>query len=59
MCDTEILITAVGEHPCLWDTNHTDYRNREIKDIAWDEVCSEVYLNWADTEVDEKRRKCK
>lgn len=59
MCDTELLIKAIRKHPCLWDVGLKDYHNREIKDLAWEEVCTEVYEGrWEIASQDEKSRKC-
>lgn len=59
MCDNGELIMAIENHPCLWDTGHKDYHSREVKDIAWEEVCSQVYEQWESFSEEEKTRKCK
>ncbi|XP_026324281.1 uncharacterized protein LOC113233371 [Hyposmocoma kahamanoa] len=37
---------SVEQYPCIWDINHADYRNRDIKDLAWEQICKEVYDDW-------------
>lgn len=59
MCDTGVLIMAVEKQPCLWDGNHKDYHNREIKELAWEVVCNEVYEDWDSMDERDKARKCK
>jgi len=33
--EIEMLITLYEERPCLWDTGHKDYMNRDSKDVAF------------------------
>lgn len=42
--DTELLITAIEQKPCIWDTSSEDYKNRDAKIKAWDEV-AEILLH--------------
>lgn len=40
--DSEIIIMTVQNHPCLYDRNNPDYKNRDVKREAWVEVTSVV-----------------
>lgn len=57
MCEAEILIKSIEKYPWLWDTNHADYHNRELKDCAWEQICNSNIKNW-DT-CTNKAVKCK
>ncbi|RVE51328.1 hypothetical protein evm_004008 [Chilo suppressalis] len=50
MCEIEELAIAVEKHPCLWNTNHEDYHNRDLKDEAWESICQEIIKDWEDTD---------
>ncbi|VEN53639.1 unnamed protein product [Callosobruchus maculatus] len=43
--NTERVIRAVEKHPCLWNNKHPDYRDRERKQDAWQEVAQMVIHN--------------
>ncbi|KAJ8954111.1 hypothetical protein NQ317_007717 [Molorchus minor] len=58
MCDTENLITAVEKYPCLWNVSHESYHDRDIKDLAWEQVCLEIVKDWDNTNDEEKKKKC-
>lgn len=57
MCDAENLIMSVEKHQCLWDINHADYHNRDMKDLAWEQICKDLIQDW-ETCTD-KVNKCK
>ncbi|KAG7312528.1 hypothetical protein JYU34_002051 [Plutella xylostella] len=40
----ELLIAAVRQYPCLWNTTAIEYRDQELKDAAWTEVMKEAGL---------------
>ncbi|CAH1986159.1 unnamed protein product [Acanthoscelides obtectus] len=40
--NTERVIKAVERQPCLWQTTHPDYRDRERKQDAWKQVSEMV-----------------
>ncbi|RXG60875.1 hypothetical protein Avbf_14143 [Armadillidium vulgare] len=40
--NTEMLITAVKDRPCLWNKFHGDYKDRNKSSQAWKEVCYEL-----------------
>ncbi|KAJ8911467.1 hypothetical protein NQ315_015234 [Exocentrus adspersus] len=46
MSETENLILAVEKYPCLWDIRNEDYHNRDMKELAWQQVCLEMYRDW-------------
>ena len=33
--DTELLISAVQEQQCIWDSSSEDYKNRDMKQNAY------------------------
>nr|CAI5841080.1 unnamed protein product [Callosobruchus analis] len=46
--NTARVIKAVEKHPCLWNTKHPDYRDRDRKQDAWQEVAQMVIHNFTD-----------
>ena len=32
-------------NPCFWDTYHTDYSKRDLKEIAYTEIATSLYTN--------------
>ena len=48
---------SVEKYPCVWDINNVDYHNRDIKDLAWEQICKEVFDNWENCA--DKTNKCK
>ncbi|CAH0560619.1 unnamed protein product [Brassicogethes aeneus] len=57
MCDTENLIISVEKCPCLWNVSHESYHDRDLKDLAWEQVCLEVMKDWDSTSDEEKKKK--
>ncbi|XP_075694879.1 uncharacterized protein LOC142661384 [Rhinoderma darwinii] len=52
----EKLIILVQHKPCLWNKRLEEYADRNLKDLAWQEVCSEVHPEWEKaTNVQKKR----
>jgi len=37
--DTDKLIVKIEHRPSLWDTSHSDYVNKIIKQESWNDVC--------------------
>ncbi|XP_057297481.1 uncharacterized protein LOC130629394 [Hydractinia symbiolongicarpus] len=37
-CDKELFIEEVRKFPCLWNIYSTDYKDRNIKNNAWQEL---------------------
>ncbi|XP_047522762.1 uncharacterized protein LOC125061386 [Pieris napi] len=57
MCEAEILIFAVEKYPCLWNIHDNDYHNRDVKDLAWENVFKEVIKDWSTcTKVDKENK---
>lgn len=44
--DTELLISTVEQKPCIWDTSSENYKNRDLKNNAWEEVAEIVIQNF-------------
>ncbi|CAK1589233.1 unnamed protein product [Parnassius mnemosyne] len=40
--DIEWLIMAVEKRTCLCDTGSEGYHDRQMKDLAWEDVCIEI-----------------
>lgn len=59
MINVEALILAVEKRPCLWLISSEEYTNKQLKDIAWVDVASEVFPNWEEFSEDSKLAKCK
>ncbi|KAJ8910133.1 hypothetical protein NQ315_003504 [Exocentrus adspersus] len=57
MSETENLILAVEKYPCLWDIRNEDYHNRDMKELAWQQVCLEMYKDWECQSATEKLNK--
>ncbi|GBP42640.1 hypothetical protein EVAR_87191_1 [Eumeta japonica] len=57
MCEAETLILAVEKYPCLWNIHDDDYHNRDVKDLAWENVFKEVIKDWDTcTKVDKENK---
>lgn len=57
MCEAETLILAVEKYPCLWNIHDNDYHNRDVKDLAWENVFKEVIKDWDTcTKVDKENK---
>ncbi|CAG5055779.1 unnamed protein product [Parnassius apollo] len=57
MCEAETLIFAVEKYPCLWNIHDNDYNNRDVKDLAWENVFKEVIKDWDTcTKVDKENK---
>lgn len=39
------LITLVQQHKCLYDLQHNDYDNNQIKDSVWKEIASKLCIS--------------
>lgn len=37
------LFFLVSQHPCLCNKGHSNYKNREVRDAAWDAIAADVY----------------
>ncbi|GBP40872.1 hypothetical protein EVAR_88933_1 [Eumeta japonica] len=59
MSDTEHLIIAVEQYPCLWDTRHEDYHNRDIKDMAWQDIAKEIFSDYDTFQGMKQKTTCK
>ncbi|KAK9695775.1 Alcohol dehydrogenase transcription factor Myb/SANT-like [Popillia japonica] len=38
-----VLFSLLGQHPCLCNKGHSNYKNREVRDAAWDAIAADVY----------------
>lgn len=52
--DTEILISLVEERPTIWDKTLECYKNKNLKNAAWREICSSLRNDFQ--ELDQKQR---
>lgn len=58
--DTERLIMAVEKRSCLWDTGSEGYHDRQMKDLAWEDVCNEILEEaWVLMDVEKRKKICK
>lgn len=51
--DTELLISAIEQKPCIWDTSCEDYKNRDIKNKAWEDIAQLLLQDVSDGEQQE------
>ncbi|KAI5635104.1 alcohol dehydrogenase transcription factor myb/SANT-like domain-containing protein [Phthorimaea operculella] len=56
MCEPQDLIMAIEKYPCIWNIHDQDYHNRDVKDLAWEQVCKEVFRDWDN--CTDKPKKC-
>ena len=40
--DTEVLITEVQSRSVLWDPGNEDYKNRDLRNKTWEEICKNI-----------------
>ncbi|KAK0080659.1 hypothetical protein PV325_013568 [Microctonus aethiopoides] len=55
MNEIDDLIGEVEKYPCLWDISNENYSNKIQRDLAWEEICKTLCLNWDD--LDDNKRK--
>lgn len=53
----EHLIALVEERPVIWDKTCEEYKFRNLKTAAWDEICSILIENFKDLSIAEKNEK--
>lgn len=53
--DTELLISLIEQNRCIWDTSHEEYKNRDLKQKAFEHVASVVVPNYEDLSQEEKQ----
>lgn len=53
--DTENVISEVRLNPPLWDLSCNEYKERDAKIKAWQEVCQAVVQNYNDMPDNEKK----
>lgn len=58
MVDAELLITAVRNHPCLWDITLESYKDKTLKDNAWVDIAMEMYPSWEEFTDKVQQLKC-
>ena len=44
--DVERLIDEVRKKKSIWDTSTEEYKNRNVKKIEWNELCTVFYPNF-------------
>jgi len=44
--EDEKLIEAIKTYQCLWNTSATSYRDVKAKDMAWNQVATQVRANY-------------
>lgn len=49
------FVEEYGKHRCLWDTEDQDYRNKEVRDAALNDIATEMNIDGFD--VDAVKRK--
>jgi len=52
--DTELLISLVEERPVIWDKTLDLYKDKNLKESAWKEIC--VILNTDFEELEQNQR---
>jgi len=52
--DTELLISLIEERPVIWDKTLDSYKNKNLKESAWKEIC--IILNRDFKEMEQKQR---
>lgn len=53
-CDTDLLISAVKKHECIWNYKLKEYSNKTLKNKAWMEVVKEVTPDFENKSIEEK-----
>lgn len=33
---------CIRKHPCIWYSNHDDYKNKQVKEEAWKEIAKKM-----------------
>lgn len=56
---TERLIVEVEVRPGLYNLQLPEYSNRNVKVKLWEEVCQQIFPEWANFEENEKTEKGK
>ncbi|KAK0174251.1 hypothetical protein PV327_011095 [Microctonus hyperodae] len=56
MNETDDLIGEVEKYPCLWDISNENYSNKIQRDLAWEEICKTLCLNWDEISNEEKKK---
>lgn len=54
--DTEVLLSEVERHPCLWNRSREDYKKRTMKTQAWLEVYTALYPDYEEKNTEEKQQ---
>jgi hypothetical protein len=54
--DTELLIMEVELRPTLCDPSREDYRNRDLRTGAWQEICEKLIPNSEEMDGETKRK---
>ena len=54
--DTEVLITVVQSRSVLWDPENEDYKNRDLRNKAWEEMCKNIIPKFEDSDNNLKNK---
>lgn len=41
--DTGLLVDAVQCKPCLWDVLNINYKNKDARTQAWEDICDDMF----------------
>ncbi|CAB3261490.1 unnamed protein product [Arctia plantaginis] len=55
MFDPRKLIREVQARPCLWDCKDSNYINRPVRRVAWDQIAEELIIDWHTYTVTNKK----
>lgn len=54
--DTEVLISEVQSRPMLWNPGKEDYKNRDLRNKAWEEICSNIIPTFDEADDNLKKK---
>ncbi|CAG9771658.1 unnamed protein product [Ceutorhynchus assimilis] len=57
--DTEHLLKLVAERSILWDRRRSDYKNKNLTDTGWHEVCCKLFVHFESYDDGFKTKLCK
>ena len=46
--DTEKLISEVEMRPCIWNPSCDEYKNRDLRIKAWNDICENMILHFVE-----------
>ena len=54
--EVDHLITLVEQRSVLWDKTSEAYKNKNMKETAWKEVCENLFSGFLELNPQEKRK---